>query len=137
MSVVDAPPGLDFAGPAAGEFRARSRQRRLARFTFGMCLFDTVVTFMLAARKFYQAGTTVLFVGSLLCLSMAAVGFAVRSARIQVDQGGVRWGWYMLRFRMARDRIAAIRFYPKYLANEARRGSVLYLSRHDWDRFDE
>jgi hypothetical protein len=127
---------LDFAGPAAGEFRSRRRPRRLARFVFFVCLFDGALTFALAARKFHAPGTTLLLVGPLLCLSIAGVGLAVRNARIRVDSGGVHWGWKTLGFRMGRGRIKGIRFYGGALAIEAKRGSVWYLSQYDWDRFD-
>lgn len=136
MSVVDAPPGLDFAGPAAGEFRARPRPRKLAHFVFFVCLFDGAATFALAARKFDAPGTSMLLVGPLLCLSIAAVGLAVRNARVRVDSGGVHWGWKTLGFRMGKSRIKSIRYYGAALAIEATRGSVWYLSQYDWDRFE-
>ena len=137
MSVVDAPPGLDFAGPAAGEFRSRRRPRRLARFVFFACLFDGGVTVALAAQNLHAPSTIILLVGPLLCLSMAAVGLAVRNARVRVDSGGVHWGWQTLGFRMGRARIRAVRFYGDALAIEATRGSVWYLSQYDWDRFEQ
>lgn len=136
MSVVDAPPGLDFAGPAAGEFRSRPRPRRLARFALVVCLLDGVAAVALALRHFHSPGTALLLVGPLMCTSIAFVGFAVRSARIRVDTGGVHWGWEGLGFRMGRDRIEAIRAYPGALAIEAKRGSIWYLSSYDWDRFE-
>lgn len=136
MSVVDAPPGLDFAGPAAGEFRARRRPRRLARVTLVVCLLDGVATVALAAHQFHAPGTTMLLVGPLLCISIASVGYAVRSARVRVDTGGVHWGWQSLGVRMGRDRIEAIRCYSGALAIEPRRGSIWYLSKEDWERFE-
>ncbi len=136
MSVVDAPPGLDFAGPAAGEFRSRDRPRRLARFVFVACIFDGAITYGLAARDIFAPGTTILFVGPLMCLCIAGVGLAVRNARIRVDSGGVHWGWNSIGFRMGRGRIAKIRFYGSALALESDRGSSWFLSEYDWDQFE-
>mgnify|MGYP001598920888 CR=1 FL=1 len=137
MSVVDAPPGLDFAGAAAGEFRSRTRPRRLARFAFFVCLFDGVATFALAMRQFYNPGTTILMVGPLLCLSLAAVGLAVRSARVRVEREGLHWGWPGLGFRIAREELSAVGVYGGAVAIQRKRGTPWYLSRYDWDQFDE
>jgi len=136
VSVVDAPPGMDFAGPAAGEFRARTRPKRLARFVFFACLVDGVITYLLAQRNFYSPGTTILFVGPLFCLSIAGVGYAIRSARIRVDEGGVHWGWQNMGFRLGKARIQNVRYFDGALAIEAKRGSVWYLSKYDWERYN-
>ncbi len=136
MSVVDAPPGLDFAGPAAGEFRSRPRPRRLARFVFFACMLDGVITYALASRKIFAPGTTILIVGPMICFMMAGVGLAVRNARIRIDSGGVHWGWNTLGFRMGRGRIERVRFYGSAIALESSRGSVWFLSEYDWEHFE-
>lgn len=140
MSVVDAPPGLDFAGPAAGEFRSRARPRRLARFVFFACIFDGVITYALVASGgvsgLSDPGTTVLLTGPLMCMSMAFVGLAVRTARVRVDSGGVHWGWNTLGFRMARGGLSSVRFYGSAISLESKKGSIWYLSAYDWDQFD-
>ena len=136
MSVVDAPPGLDFAGPAAGEFRSRARPRRLARFVFFACLVDGAITYALAARDVYGPGTSVLLAGPLMCVCMAAVGLAVRTARVRVDNGGVHWGWKTAGFRMARGGLNSVRFYGSAISLESKKGSIWFLSAYDWDHFD-
>ena len=75
-------------------------------------------------------------VGPVICLMMAGVGLAVRTARVRVDQGGVHWGWNTLGFRMGRDRIERVRFYGSAIALESNRGSVWFLSEYDWDNFE-
>lgn len=136
MSAVDAPPGLDFAGPAAGEFRARARPRMLARVAFGICLLDGGITVAMAARNIYAPGTSLLFVGPLMCMSIAAVGLAVRSARVRVGRTGVRWGWAALGFQMPPERIVKVMIYDNAVAIEPKKGNVWFLSKHDWDHFE-
>ena len=140
MSVVDAPPGLDFAGPAAGEFRSRPRPRRLARFVFFVCLLDGAITYALVAsggiRGLHEPGTSVLLTGPLMCVLMAGVGLAVRTARIRVDAGGVHWGWKTIGVRMARSRLSNVRFYGSAISLESTRGATWFLSAYDWDNFE-
>ena len=72
----------------------------------------------------------------LFCFSVAAVGYAVRRARLRIDRDGVRWGWRIAGFRMHRARIRAVRIFSDAIALVPKRGSTWYLSRRDWDRFD-
>ncbi len=137
MSVVDAPPGRDFAGPAVGEFRARAGPRRLARAVFVMCLIDTAATYALASRQLYSPGTTLLLIGPLVCLSVAAVGLAVRSAVVRIERGGIHWGWGQLGFRVGPARMASLRYYSRGLLVLRKSGAPWYLARHDWERFSE
>ena len=138
MSVVDAPPGRDFAGPAVGEFRLRPGPKRLARAVFLMCLVDAAATFALArGMPSYAFGSTGLFVLPLVCISIAGVGLAVRSAVVRIDAGGIQWGWGALGFRIGPSRIQALHYYPRGLAVVRKGGAPWYLARHDWERFDE
>lgn len=137
MSVVDAPPGIDRAGLAAGEFRARKRPRRLARISFVLCLGDAALCWYLASQQRIMRGTTILIIGPLVCLSIAAVGLAVRSARLRIDRGGVGWLLGAMQFRIGRDRIDRIRVFDTAAAIAAKRGSTWYLSSYDWERFDD
>ena len=136
MSVVDAPPGRDFAGPAVGEFRSRRGPQRLARAVFVMCLVDGAATFALASRKLFAPGTTGLFVLPVVCVSIAAVGLAVRSAVVRIDSGGIHWGWGQLGVRMGPARIQALHYYKQGLAVIRTSGTPWYLSRYDWERFE-
>ena len=136
MSAVDAPPGIAFAGQAAGEFVARRGSRRLAYRMFGYVMFAGVLTLMLASRRLYAPMIEFLLVAPLVCMSVAFVGFAVRSAHIRIDSQGVRWGWALAGFRMRTARIRGVTAYADAVALSPKRGSTWYLSRRDWDDFE-
>src|SRR5262249_55608076 len=68
--------------------------------------------------------------------AFAAVGLAVRAARVTVDGGGVRWGWDWLGFRLDRDRIRKVDVYRDAIAVAPRRGSTWFLTAGDWGRLD-
>ncbi|MBT8492628.1 MAG: hypothetical protein KJO07_06175 [Deltaproteobacteria bacterium] len=137
MSAVDAPPGLDFAGLAHGEFRARGRSRKLAAVGFVYVLGVSAVAFALVARHPYRAGSQIGLIIPLMCVSFAGLGLAVRRARLSVDGTGIRWGWPSLGFRMDPSRVRSLKVYQDAVAVEPKRGSLWYLSARDWDRFDE
>jgi hypothetical protein len=136
MSAVDAPPGIAFAGNAAGEFVAQPRARRLARVGFYYVNFASAATFLLARRHFHRPGIEFLLAAVLLFLGIAVLGHAVRSARIRIDVDGVRWGWGLGGFRMTPDRMAKVVVYADAIALSPRRGSTWYLARRDWDQFE-
>jgi len=83
-----------------------------------------------------------LLVAPLFFMSIAAVGYAVRRARIRVDRDGVRWGWSWAGVRMEPDRIEQVTAYNDAYAFKPKRSgkwrpaSTWYVSRRDWDRFD-
>ena len=136
MSAVDAPPGLAISDLAAGELGARSPARRLARRGLIYVLVVGGVTLALATRRLHVPMIEFLFVAPLVCMSVAAVGHAVRSARLRIDPDGVRWGWHIAGFRMHRDRIRAVTVYSDAVALRPNRGSTWYLARRDWDHFE-
>ena len=137
MSSVDAPPGIDFAGRAAGEFAARPRARKLASRTFVYVWLMALVTVALALRRVHSPFTSAVFlVTPLMCVAVACLGLAVRSARLRVDADGVRWGWRWVGFRMPRARMRRVTAYRDAVALTPKRGSTWYLSRRDWDRFE-
>jgi hypothetical protein len=136
VSVVDAPPGLAFAGPAAGEFVARRASRRLARIVFYLVLVVSAAAFAIAVRRLYRPMAEIALVAPLMCVSIAAVGHAVRRARIRIDRDGVRWGWEFAGFRMPRARIRRVDLYRDAIALVPQRGSVWFLSPRDWERFE-
>lgn len=136
MSAVDAPPGLAFAGEAAGEFVARRRPKRLARRVFWFVVVLGTATIAVIARKIYTPLAEVFLVAPLVCMSIAGVGYAVRRARLRIDPDGIRWGWAIAGFRMGMDRLEKVIAYRDAIAVTPRRGSTWYLSDRDWDRFD-
>lgn len=136
MAAVDAPPGVAFAGQAAGEFVARPRARRLARRMFFYVVAISAMTLLIAARRIYSPMVEFALVAPLMCVSIAAVGYAVRAARIRVDGAGVRWGWRWAGFRMRRERMKQVHSYADAFALTPQRGSTWYLSSRDWDHFE-
>ncbi len=136
MAAVDAPPGVAFAGRAAGEFVARPRARRLARRLLIYVIAVSIVTLMIAARRIYTPMVEFVLVAPLMCMSIAVLGYAVRAARVRVDGAGVRWGWRWAGFRMRRERMKHVHSYIDAFALTPQRGSTWYLSRRDWDRFE-
>jgi hypothetical protein len=136
VSAIDAPPGIPYAGRAAGEFVARPRARRLARRVFVLVFVAGALTLMLASRRLYQPMVEFLLVAPLMCTAIAGVGYAVRSAHLRIDRDGVRWGWSFGGFRLTRERLKSVVAYEDAVALQPVRGSTWYLSRRDWDRFE-
>jgi hypothetical protein len=136
VTAVDAPPGVAFAGEAAGEFVARPRARKLARRVFLWVVFAGVLTLFLASRRIYTPMIEFVLVAPLMCMSVAAVGYAVRRARVRIDVDGVRWGWDIGGFRMRPERMKGVKAYRDAIALQPKRGSTWYLSHYDWDRFE-
>lgn len=133
--MVDAPPGLDFGGPAIGEFRGRRRPRTLARVTCALCLLDGAITFSLASKSLHQPGTSTLFVAPVMCLAIALVGLAVRNARVIVDEGGLYWGWKNLGGRVPQIQIKKVTVYTKGLTMRTAKNAIWYLAQYDWEDF--
>ena len=136
MSAVDAPPGIAFAGQAAGEFVCRRRPRRLAGRVLFLVLVANTITVLMAARRLHGQTTEMLLAMSLMCASVAVVGYAVRRARLRIDADGVRWGWSDFGFRVTPDEMTAIDVYRDAVAFRQRRRSTWYVSARDWDLFD-
>lgn len=137
MSAVDAPPGVEFAGAAAGEFEARPAARRRAKAIFYYVFAVAVLTWTLAWRRKFQPGVEILLAAPVLFLGVAAVGYAVRAARLRIDRDGVRWGWSQYGFRMGTDRLARAIVYDDAVAMVSRRGGAWYVAARDWARFDD
>jgi hypothetical protein len=136
VSAVDAPPGIAFAGRAAGELEARRRSHRLARIVFWYVGLVATLTLLLAARRLHVRLIEFLLVAPLVFGSVAAVGYAVRRARVRVTPDGVFWGWDLLGFTLRRDRLVQVTAYRDAVALEPKRGSTWFLARRDWEGFD-
>lgn len=135
MSAVDAPPGIAFAGMAAGEFVSRRRPRRLAGRVLVLVFITGAGTLAIGVRRAPAPSAELLLAVPLVCWSIAVVGYAVRRARLRVDHDGVRWGWNDIGFRVTRDRMERIDLYRDAIAVRQRRGSTWYVSSRDWDLF--
>jgi hypothetical protein len=136
VTAVDSPPGMTFAGRAAGEFSARSQGRTLARRGLLYVLAVGAVVVLAAARNLHRPGASGLVILVGVCASLAAVALAVRRARVRVDSGGVAWGWSLGGVRMGRDRLDRLDRYADGVAAVSVRGSVWFLSARDWEGFE-
>jgi hypothetical protein len=136
LTAIDAPPGMTFAGRAAGEFSAKAQGRVLARRGLVYVLVVGAVVVAAAARNLHRPGASALVVLVGVCVSLAVVAFAVRRARVRVDSGGVTWGWSLGGVRMGRDRLDRIDRYADGVAAVSGRGSVWFLSARDWEGFE-
>ncbi len=136
MSAVDTPPGLGLGGLAHGAFAARPGPRRLAEYGSRITLLVGIATIAIAARNPLADAASLVVVGALTSMALAAVGLAVRRAQVTIGSDGVRWGWGRLTVHMDRDRIVRVDLYDDAIALRARRGSTWFLSRRDWDRFE-
>jgi hypothetical protein len=136
MSAVDLPPGLGLLGTPHAEFRAPPRARRLSSVSLALVLVFGAGAWGLVARHPDRRDASTMVVLPVAFAACAAVGFAVRRARLGVTRDGVRWGWDALHFTQHADRIEAAHVYRDGVALEARRGAWWFLAARDWDRFD-
>jgi hypothetical protein len=136
VSAVDAPPGVAFAGTAAGEFVSRRRAYRLAKVVCYYVLLLGVLTWVIAKRHFHQPGIEVLFAAPVLFIGIGLLGYAVRSARLRVDADGVRWGWGFYGFRLNSERITRAQVFRDAISLSSKRGSTWYLVNRDWQHFE-
>jgi hypothetical protein len=136
VSAVDAPPGVALADLPAGEFEAALRSQRLSRRVFIHVAVASAATMFVAARRLHAPLVELLFVAPMVCLSVAAVGYAVRRARLRIDGDGIRWGWRVAGVRVRRDRMARVSAYADAVSIRVRRGATWHLCRRDWSRFE-
>lgn len=136
MSAVDVPQHTGLGGRVAGEFAARRGPRILAGVAARWVLIAGSIAAALAARRPWHPDADTIVVATLMFAGFAAVGLAVRRARVSVDASGVRWGWSWLGFRLERDKIRAVDVYRDAVALRPRRGSTWFLSARDWERYD-
>jgi hypothetical protein len=109
----------------------------LAYLVFYATLIEGALTMGAAARKIYVPGVEALFVGPLVCVSVAALGVAVRAARVRIDGNGIRWGWNLGGFRMSTARLKVARVYRDGIALVRPSGSAWFLARRDWAEFSQ
>jgi hypothetical protein len=136
MAALDLPPGIGLVGTSLGSFRAPARVRRLASIALVVVIVLGAITWLLVARHpdRYSASTQIVL--PVAFAAFAALGFAVRRARVAVTRDGVRWGWTALGFHQPASRIAVAHIYRDGVTLEAHRGSWWFIAARDWDRFD-
>ena len=139
MTAVDIPPVIGLVGTSRAAFRARPGGRRLATIATIVTAIAWAITWWLLfrqPREWRRPGMVTYAVLPIAMFLFAGVGLAVRSARIWIDGGGVRWGWRGLHVRMEVERLAAAEVYTDGVALAAKKGSRWFLAARDWDRFD-
>jgi hypothetical protein len=139
VTAVDLPPVIGLVGTARAAFRARPGGRRLALIATIVTAIGLALTWWMLfkqPREWRRAGMVTYAVLPIAIFLFAAVGLAVRTARVWIDGGGVRWGWRGLHVRMEVERLAAAEIYTDGVALAAKKGSRWFLAARDWDRFD-
>ncbi len=69
---------------------------------------------------------------SMAFLLLALLVAAIRTARLAVDDDGLRWGWGSLGFSLPRRKVAAARVHDDAVAMVLTRGSTWFLSARDY-----
>ena len=136
MSAIDLPPGIGLVGTPLGLFRAPRRARVLAWISLAVVVVLGAITWVAVARHPWRASASTQFVLPIAFGALAALGLAVRSARVAITRDGIRWGWSALGFHQGAARIVVAHVYRDGVALEAKRGSWWFLAARDWDRFD-
>lgn len=135
MSAVDLPPVIGLVGTTRASFRARPGGRRLAIVATAATAVGWAASWYLLRNHFHRPDAATYAVMPITLFAIACVGLAVRTARIWIDGGGVRWGWRGLHVRMEVDRLARVEVYTDGVGLVAKRGSRWFLAARDWDRF--
>jgi hypothetical protein len=138
MSVLDLPPLLGLVGSAQSSFVARRGGRVLAGVATAVAAGCWAITWLTLRGGAGADRTRVaaLAVAPVALFAVASVGLAVRTARIWIDAGGVRWGWRSLHVRMERERLARAEIYRDGVGLVAKKGSRWFLAARDWSRFE-
>jgi hypothetical protein len=136
VSAIDIPPVIGLVGTTRASFRARSGGRRLAIAAMIATIIGWALSWYLLRGRTYRPGAATYAVMPIALFAVAGVGLAVRTARIWIDGGGVRWGWRGLHVRMEVERLAKAELYLDGVALVAKKGSRWFLAARDWDRFD-
>jgi len=136
VSAVDLPPVIGLVGTTRAAFRARAGGRRLAIAATIATVLGWAVTWYFLRGRTWRPGAATYAVLPIALVAVAGVGLAVRTARIWIDGGGVRWGWRGLHVRMEVERLACAELYRDGVALVARKGSRWFLAARDWDRFE-
>lgn len=140
MSAVDIPPVIGLVGSNSAAFRMRRGGRRLAiAATLVTAAGWALAWWMISQRGswFYGSRSNAPYaVLPIALFAVAAVGLTVRTARIWIDGGGVRWGWRSLNVRMEVERLRCAEVYTDGVGLVAQKGSRWFLAARDWDRFE-
>lgn len=142
MTAVDIPPVIGLVGTTRAAFRARPGGRRLALIATIFTAIAWGLTWWIVianGRQHHWVKSTTTAAYMVLPIAIflfAGVGLAVRTARIWIDGGGVRWGWRGLHVRMEIERLDCAEIYADGVALAAKKGSRWFLAARDWDRFD-
>jgi hypothetical protein len=142
MSAVDLPPLVGLIGTTRTAFRMRRGGRRLAIAATIVTAAGWALTWWMINQggewlAAHRARNVAPYAVAPVALALVAgVGLLVRTARVWIDGGGVRWGWKGLHVRMEVDRLRCAEIYRDGVALVATKGSRWFLAARDWDNFD-
>jgi hypothetical protein len=136
VSAVDLPPVIGLVGTTRASFRARPGGRRLAMIAMVASIAGWAISWYLLRNRFHSREAAMFAVMPITLFAVAGLGLAVRSARIWIDGGGVRWGYRGLHVRMEVERLVRVELYTDGVGLVAKKGSRWFLAARDWDRFE-
>ena len=113
-------------------FRAPPRARDLA----GLAFLYAILASLFAFPRRPDAGVLPVIL-PLFCVLIGALALAIRTARLEVDREGLRWGWGRMTWRAAPERFACARSWPNAVAMVPRRGLPWVLVPRDWEPFEQ
>ena len=113
-------------------FKAPARARDLARLAFLYAILASLFAF----PRRSDAGLLPVLL-PLFCAMIGGLAVAIRTARLEVDAGGVRWGWGRLAWRAPIARFRLARSWANALAVLPARGLPWILVPRDWEPFDQ
>ena len=127
---------IGLVGTTRASFRARRSGRRIASAAVIVTGIGWAFAWWMLRGRPLRPEAAIIAVLPIALFAVACVGLAVRTARVWIDGGGVRWGWRGLHVRMETERLDRAELYADGVALVARRGSRWFLAERDWDRFD-
>jgi hypothetical protein len=112
-------------------FSAPARARDLA----GVAFLYAILASLFAFPRRSDAGLLPILL-PLFCVVIGGLALAIRTARLEVDRDGVRWGWGRLTWRAPMSRFRLARSWDNALAVVPVRGLPWVLVPRDWEPFD-
>lgn len=136
MSAVDLPPGMGLRGPALARFRSPLGARWLARVSVVAVVLFGGATWAFVTRHPYHRHASAQVVLPVAFFMVSALGFIVRSAKLEITRDGVRWGWESFNVAQNAAHWKCAHVWRDGITLQRKSGGTWFLGRRDWDRFE-
>jgi hypothetical protein len=136
MAAIDLPPGMGLRGTALAMFRSPLGARWLARVSVIAVVVLGGTTWAFVTRHPYHRHASAQVVLPVAFFMVSALGFIVRSAKLEITRDGVRWGWASLSFSQTAAHWKCAHVWRDGITLQRTRGGSWFLGRRDWDRFE-